>query len=602
MGNLTCAVESVCYERHVSEDIIATSGSMQGFRAEMEDDHTICLRLPRHPNYAFIGVYDGHSGNHSSDHLAQKLWREINWLQKITKEEVSEILQQMDIDWCRTPQHFRFSGSTIVFAIIERPVQRGKTWKVQIGWVGDSRAIAIKKGRLKELTVDQKPNNPEEKKRIELAGGSVSDNRVDGELAMSRAFGDWNLKDAKNPRVDYEKNKVVCIPEFKDIELEEGDCLLLSCDGLTEQLENSDIYNELLDLQDRHPKDADVVIDGLLRRAIKSGSKDNMTTVLVEFRQGAEFRKRDKHRARTVRPGPLMEYRRSGHFLEAYMKNIREMGLWDCPPLRKAAFLRDLKVAEAEIKGDLLPNDLAVKRSKYERRKEEVDKEIENLVTEKFENTDKPEVATWSAFGDSEFLLKPKHDDYIAFLNKEEYSDSDEKKDDQQGKMVLYSSGDLVTITDDNGHFKRECLKHGITVDGKKLSFIGNLGSVEVVDKLVAKVRFENQSGMYFPVSVLEPFSRLNKDIRETIAKACKKLSNEGSISRANWVLTTEEVCGLIAVMYPDFTKKEIRKTASRWKDEEGISLPRLYKIFGQIQEKDEEELTLVIKRLNQYF
>merc|ERR1719233_1153933 len=140
----------------------------------MEDDHTICLRLPRHPNYAFIGVYDGHSGNYSSEHLARKLWREINWLKKITKEEISDILRQMDIDWCRTPQHFRFSGSTIVFAVIERPLQRGKTWNVQIGWVGDSRALAIKKGRLKELTFDHKPNNLHEKDRIEQAGGSVS--------------------------------------------------------------------------------------------------------------------------------------------------------------------------------------------------------------------------------------------------------------------------------------------------------------------------------------------------------------------------------------------------------------------------------------------
>jgi len=253
------------------------------------------------------------------------------------------------------------------------------------------------------------------------------------------------------------------------------------------------------------------------------------------------------------------------------------------------------------LKADSLADDVEGKIEKNWKRKEEIEKAIEDLATEKFENTDKPEVVNWSAFGDTEFLLKPKHDGYIAFLNREEYSDSDEKKEDQQAKLSLYSTGDLVTITDDKDHFKRECLKHGITVDGKKLSCIGNLGSVKVVDKYVAKIGFENQSGMYFPVSVLEPFTRLNKDIKETIEKACKKLSNEDSIRQANWILTRKQVHGLIAVMYPDFTKKEIRQIASRWKDKEGISLPKLYKIFGQIQERDEEELTLVIKKLNQF-
>merc|ERR1719233_231547 len=129
-------------------------------------------------------------------------------------------------------------------------------------------------------------------------------------------------------------------------------------------MENSDIYDELVDLQDRHPKDADVGIDGLLQRAMRSGSKDNMTTVLVEFRQGAEFRKRDKHRTRTLRPGPLIEYLKSSHFFEAYMKNIRELGVWDCPALRKAAFLRDLKIAEDELKADSLTDDVEGKIEK----------------------------------------------------------------------------------------------------------------------------------------------------------------------------------------------------------------------------------------------
>jgi len=434
MGNLTSAVGSVEYERHVSEDVIATSASMQGYRVDMEDDHTISLRLPKHPQHAFIGVYDGHSGKASSEQLALQLWREVDKLEEITNDGISEILLQMDIDWSKCPE--RFSGSTVVFAIIERPIKNKKTYKITIGWVGDSRAFAVAKGKLKELTIDHKPMNLEERKRIELDGGSVSmDNRVDGELAMSRAFGDWNLKDPDRSKIEYVKNKVICIPEYQSIELEEGDCLLLSCDGLTEQLENKEIYDELLELQKKYPNDADVVLDGLLQKALYSGSKDNMTSVLVEFRQGAEFREREIPRLHTFRPGPLHESMKNNQFFEAYMKNVKSVGLWDCPALREAAYSRDLKVVEEESKAC---KDVAAKRHFFVMRKEHIEEGINEIASLKFESNVKPEVSSYSAFGDTEFVLKAKHEGYIAFLSdKEVVADNDEKKDEEEEDRKL---------------------------------------------------------------------------------------------------------------------------------------------------------------------
>ena len=60
--------------------------------------------------------------------------------------------------------------------------------------VGDSRAIASVGGCLEVLSFDHKPNNKTEVDRITAAGGWVEFNRVNGNLALSRALGDFIFK------------------------------------------------------------------------------------------------------------------------------------------------------------------------------------------------------------------------------------------------------------------------------------------------------------------------------------------------------------------------------------------------------------------------
>lgn len=59
---------------------------------------------------------------------------------------------------------------------------------------GDSRCVMGTGGITKPLSEDHKPTDEGEKMRIEAAGGSVSWKRVDGDLAVSRALGDFQYK------------------------------------------------------------------------------------------------------------------------------------------------------------------------------------------------------------------------------------------------------------------------------------------------------------------------------------------------------------------------------------------------------------------------
>jgi len=62
--------------------------------------------------------------------------------------------------------------------------------------IGDSIATLAKKdGSWVQMNSEHKPNRPDERMRIENANGDVFHNRINGELSVSRAFGDYEMKD-----------------------------------------------------------------------------------------------------------------------------------------------------------------------------------------------------------------------------------------------------------------------------------------------------------------------------------------------------------------------------------------------------------------------
>lgn len=62
---------------------------------------------------------------------------------------------------------------------------------------GDSRAVLSRDAQAYFSTQDHKPANPEEKDRIQRAGGTVMIQRVNGSLAVSRALGDFQYKQVR---------------------------------------------------------------------------------------------------------------------------------------------------------------------------------------------------------------------------------------------------------------------------------------------------------------------------------------------------------------------------------------------------------------------
>lgn len=117
-----------------------------------------------------------------------------------------------------------------------------KDGKMYIANVGDSRAVACWSGRCDPLSFDHKPANELEAKRIQAAGGWVELNRVNGNLALSRAFGDFLFK--KNTKKSVEEQIVTASPDIEVRNITEDlEFVVLACDGIWDVMTNEEVVS-----------------------------------------------------------------------------------------------------------------------------------------------------------------------------------------------------------------------------------------------------------------------------------------------------------------------------------------------------------------------
>jgi protein phosphatase 2C family protein 2/3 len=120
-----------------------------------------------------------------------------------------------------------------------------------LGNAGDSRAVLCQKGKAVPLSVDHKPNDPEEMRRIIAGGGWVEACRVNGNLALSRALGDFIFKNNDSLKAEDQivtglgfkgpAFLIVCLalPDIVEVAItDEHEFIILACDGIWDVLSN----------------------------------------------------------------------------------------------------------------------------------------------------------------------------------------------------------------------------------------------------------------------------------------------------------------------------------------------------------------------------
>jgi len=264
------------------------------------------------PLKSYFAVFDGHAGSRAAEYCGQRMLDNITstaaWRRHDVKESVRYGIQRTEQAYLRaalasSPKWF--DGTTAVVAMVVGQ-------QLTIGWVGDSRAVlgrydAPKGWSAVSLSSDHKPTAPSERERITQAGGNIGRSVKEanarhvravagarcpvfcfgahpaapmrcypGGLSLSRSIGDVTLK----------YHAVKCVigePEIHqtDVDVTKDRFVILGCDGIWDVLSND---AAVAIVANAHNKKIDAA-KALVRQALHAGSSDNMTVVVVKFRQ-----------------------------------------------------------------------------------------------------------------------------------------------------------------------------------------------------------------------------------------------------------------------------------------------------------------------------
>ena len=138
--------------------------------------------------------------------------------------------------------------------------------KLYVANAGDSRCVLARGGKAIPLSFDHKPENEIERKRIEKAGSTITEGRVDGNLNLSRSLGD--LKYKHNKKLKPEEHPVTAYPDTYIYDLcDDDDFIIMGCDGIWETKSNEEMV-EFLYEKIRTCKDSKQVVSDLLEDII----------------------------------------------------------------------------------------------------------------------------------------------------------------------------------------------------------------------------------------------------------------------------------------------------------------------------------------------
>ncbi|KAL8645010.1 MAG: hypothetical protein Q9210_006953 [Variospora velana] len=273
---------------------------MQGWRISMEDAHAAVLDLQAEDlekdfeaatpekRLSFFGVYDGHGGDRVALFAGENIHKILAKQEAFKKGNYEQALKDgflaTDRAILNNPKYEEeVSGCTASVGLISKTT-------IYVANAGDSRSVLGVKGRAKPLSFDHKPQNEVEKARICAAGGFVDFGRVNGNLALSRAIGDFEFK--KSADLSPEQQIVTAFPDVVAHNISDDDeFLVIACDGIWD-CQSSQAVVEFVRRGIAEKQTLSKICENMMDNCLSPSSEtggvgcDNMTMVVVALLRG----------------------------------------------------------------------------------------------------------------------------------------------------------------------------------------------------------------------------------------------------------------------------------------------------------------------------
>eukprot|EP00611_Tribonema_gayanum_P023927 TRINITY_DN5136_c0_g2_i2.p1 TRINITY_DN5136_c0_g2~~TRINITY_DN5136_c0_g2_i2.p1 ORF type:complete len:275 (-),score=68.31 TRINITY_DN5136_c0_g2_i2:471-1295(-) len=181
----------------------------------------------------------------------------------------------------------KFSGATAAMALVLRR-RDDACVRVYAANVGDCRAVLCRNGTALDLTHDHTLAHEAEKARVEAAGGTISRDRLNGVLQVSRSFGDIEFKVYPPPdgtSLWGPKQSLIAKPDIQEVKVQPDDgFLILACDGIWDVVQSQQAVN-LVQRRLLNHGSAQQASQELVKKALQLRSNDNCSCVVVCLNQ-----------------------------------------------------------------------------------------------------------------------------------------------------------------------------------------------------------------------------------------------------------------------------------------------------------------------------
>ncbi|XP_027902027.1 protein phosphatase 2C 57 [Vigna unguiculata] len=284
--------------------------ALQGLREEMEDD--IIVRPDGLQGFSFAAVFDGHGGFSSVEFLRDELYKEcVEALQgglllvekdfKAIKGALQEAFLKADT---RLLKRLEMNGEEDESGATATAIFIGDD-ELLISHIGDSSAVLCRSGKAEVLTSPHRPygsnkTSLDEIRRIREAGGWISNGRICGDIAVSRAFGDVRFKTKKNEmlqkgvqegkwsakfisRVQLNNDLVVAYPDIYQVALgSDAEFVVLATDGLWDYMSSSEAVSFVRDQLRKHGN-IQLACESLAEAALDRRTQDNVSIIIADL-------------------------------------------------------------------------------------------------------------------------------------------------------------------------------------------------------------------------------------------------------------------------------------------------------------------------------